>query len=330
MISRHAELASGFAGSLGLDAAVQEAVASSYERWDGRGWPGTAAGRGDPAGGADLTARRAPRGGPPARRGRRARRGWPSERSGRQFDPALATLVERAARRLFLDTTPHLADGHRRRAGAGAPLQGRSRSTSPWAVADFVDLKSPYTLGHSRAVADLSAAAGRVLGMSEADVTCPVPGRTGPRPRPARRVQRDLGQGGPLGAGERERIRLYPYLTERILSQSPALARLGASPSSTANGSTGPATRGASRPVAVRRGRGPSRQPTLPLAAGAAAPSGGARRRRGLRPAPRRDPRRPARRRRRRGGAHGGGTSRPSDDTAGRRVCRLGRSRSSG
>jgi HD-GYP domain-containing protein (c-di-GMP phosphodiesterase class II) len=33
---------------------------------------------------------------------------------------------------------------------------------------------------------------------------------------------------GPLGTGERERIRLHPYLTERILSQSPALAPLGA------------------------------------------------------------------------------------------------------
>src|SRR6185369_2382798 len=33
---------------------------------------------------------------------------------------------------------------------------------------------------------------------------------------------------GPLGAGEWERIRLHPYLTERILCQSPALAPLGA------------------------------------------------------------------------------------------------------
>jgi HD-GYP domain-containing protein (c-di-GMP phosphodiesterase class II) len=32
---------------------------------------------------------------------------------------------------------------------------------------------------------------------------------------------------GPLGTGEWERIRLYPYLTERILRQSEALARLG-------------------------------------------------------------------------------------------------------
>jgi DNA-binding CsgD family transcriptional regulator len=33
---------------------------------------------------------------------------------------------------------------------------------------------------------------------------------------------------GPLGAGEWERVRLYPHLTERMLRQSPALAPIGA------------------------------------------------------------------------------------------------------
>ena len=33
---------------------------------------------------------------------------------------------------------------------------------------------------------------------------------------------------GPLGAGEWERVRLHPYLTERMLRQSPLLAPLGA------------------------------------------------------------------------------------------------------
>ena len=37
------------------------------------------------------------------------------------------------------------------------------------AIANFVDLKSPYSLGHSRAVADLAAAAGAQLGLSEAE-----------------------------------------------------------------------------------------------------------------------------------------------------------------
>ena len=32
---------------------------------------------------------------------------------------------------------------------------------------------------------------------------------------------------GPLGAGEWERVRMQPYLTERMLHQSPSLAPLG-------------------------------------------------------------------------------------------------------
>jgi HD-GYP domain-containing protein (c-di-GMP phosphodiesterase class II) len=229
MISRHAELARGFATSLGLDAAVQHAVASSYERWDGRGWPGHFRGQEIP-----LPARIsqfaehvevAHRMG-----GARAAAALARERSGRQFDPALVALVERHGADLFhglesartletvIDAEPVLAD----------PLRGAALDAALVAVADFADLKSPYTLGHSRAVADLSAAAGRGLGMSDADVTALY--RAG--------LVHDLGRlgvsnsiwdkAGPLGAGERERVRLYPYLTERILSQSPALARLGA------------------------------------------------------------------------------------------------------
>ena len=96
------------------------------------------------------------------------------------------------------------------------------------AIANFVDLKSPYSLGHSRAVADLAAAAGARLGLSEAER------------RTLRRagLVHDFGRlgvsnaiwdkRGPLGVGEWERVRLHPYLTERVLQQSPVLAPLGA------------------------------------------------------------------------------------------------------
>src|SRR5207244_6627009 len=96
------------------------------------------------------------------------------------------------------------------------------------AIANFVDLKSPYSLGHARAVADLVAAAGVRLGLSGAEV------------RTLRRagLAHDLGRlgvsnsiwdkAGPLGAGEWERVRLHPYLTERMLHQSEVLAPLGA------------------------------------------------------------------------------------------------------
>ena len=96
------------------------------------------------------------------------------------------------------------------------------------AIADFVDLKSPYTLGHARAVSMLAAEAGATLrlGVEEAAALA----RAG--------LVHDLGRlgvsnaiwdkEGPLGAGEWERVRMCPYLTERMLHQSAALAPLGA------------------------------------------------------------------------------------------------------
>src|SRR4029077_10232271 len=96
------------------------------------------------------------------------------------------------------------------------------------AIADFVDLKSPYTLGHARAVAELAAATASGLGLPEEET------------RMLRRagLVHDLGRlgvsnaiwdkPGPLGAGEWERVRLHPYLTERMLRQSEALAPVAA------------------------------------------------------------------------------------------------------
>ena len=107
-------------------------------------------------------------------------------------------------------------------------LSGERFDAALLAIANFVDLKSPYTSGHSGAVADLAAEAGRRLGLPEPEV------------RDLRRagLVHDFGRlgvsnaiwdkRGPLGAGEWERVRLHPYLTERMLHGSDALAPLGA------------------------------------------------------------------------------------------------------
>jgi HD-GYP domain-containing protein (c-di-GMP phosphodiesterase class II) len=95
------------------------------------------------------------------------------------------------------------------------------------AVANFVDLKSPYFLGHARAVAKLVGGAATQLGMHAGEVRTirwaalvHGWGRLG--------VSNAIwDKGGPLGAGEWERVRMHPYLTERMLRQSPALAPLG-------------------------------------------------------------------------------------------------------
>ena len=112
--------------------------------------------------------------------------------------------------------------------GLALVLSGEQVDDALLAIANFVDLKSPYTLGHAAAVAELAAEAGARLGLPEPEV------------RTLRRagLVHDLGRlgvsnaiwdkPGPLGAGEWERVRLHPYLTERMLHQSDALAPLAA------------------------------------------------------------------------------------------------------
>jgi HD-GYP domain-containing protein (c-di-GMP phosphodiesterase class II) len=94
------------------------------------------------------------------------------------------------------------------------------------AMADFADIKSPFTFGHSRAVAELAAKAGRSCGLPEPDVTA------------LRRAAllHDIGQvaissgifakSAALSDSEWEKVRLHPYHAERILAKPAALARL--------------------------------------------------------------------------------------------------------
>lgn len=96
------------------------------------------------------------------------------------------------------------------------------------AMADFVDLKSSYTLGHSSGVAELAAEAGRLAGLPAAEVVALRRaallhdiGRTG--------VPTSIwDKPGPLSERDWERVRLHSYYTERILARPAPLARLGA------------------------------------------------------------------------------------------------------
>jgi HD-GYP domain-containing protein (c-di-GMP phosphodiesterase class II) len=93
--------------------------------------------------------------------------------------------------------------------------------------ADFADLKSPWTAGHSRGVAMLAGSAGETAGLTAHEVRLL---------RRAALVQ-DLGRlgvpnsiwdkPGPLSAGEAERVRLHPYYTSRMLARSEPLDELG-------------------------------------------------------------------------------------------------------
>lgn len=96
------------------------------------------------------------------------------------------------------------------------------------ALGDFVDLKCPFTAGHSRAVAALAADAATAAGLDPDAVALT---------RRAGHVH-DIGRIGvsnqlwskesALSMAEFERVRLHPYLTERILRQVPGLAPVAA------------------------------------------------------------------------------------------------------
>jgi HD-GYP domain-containing protein (c-di-GMP phosphodiesterase class II) len=222
----HCEAASLLAGRFGLDEAVQLALLHSFERWDGKGTPGRVRAERlafparvvqvahdaavfarvyDPAAAAAMVRRRA----------------------GAAYDPAVAAAFAETAPTLFGkdDAEPWSgvlnAEPEPRRWLAGAAVDAAC-----CAIADFADLKSPFLIGHSRAVADLAAAA--------ASRYRPVPLDEGSARRAA--WIHDVGRAAvssaiwdaprPLHSEEWEAVRLHSYYTERVFARSPLLAPL--------------------------------------------------------------------------------------------------------
>jgi HD-GYP domain-containing protein (c-di-GMP phosphodiesterase class II) len=229
MISTHAKLAQALAQRLGLPPAVLDAVGSAYEQWNGRGWPGRIAGDAIPVASriAQLAeylevAHRVS--------GTQAAMAVARQRSGKQFDPKLAALVLDHAEDLLagLDSVGAWDAVIAAEPALAVVLSDEQFDAALLEIANFIDLKSPFTLGHSAAVAEIVAGAGAVMGLPAPDLH--TLRRAG--------LVHDYGRlgvsnsiwdkPGPLGAGPWERIRMHPYLTERMLRQSAALAPLGA------------------------------------------------------------------------------------------------------
>ena len=222
------EVAGRLAEPFALPPSVSDGLAHVFARWDGTGWPPGARGEAVPAiarvlhvaedaavfhrlGGVDAAT------------------GVVRHRSGRALDPRVvdAFLGSAAAllgetEQLSLWTAVLDAEPGSRRHLADEGLDGAFE-----AMADFADLKSPWTAGHSRGVARLAAAAAEGAGWEPKAVVAV---------RRAALVH-DLGRvgvpngiwdkRGPLDAGEWEKVRLHPYLTERILARSARLRDLG-------------------------------------------------------------------------------------------------------
>jgi HD-GYP domain-containing protein (c-di-GMP phosphodiesterase class II) len=228
MIAQHAALARALGEELGLPERVLIALGAAYEQWDGKGWPNGIEGNEVPL--ASRIAQFAEFAEVAHRLGGVAgAREMARTRSGKQFDPQLVDLLCTHAEELLgeLDAVQTWDAVIAAEPALAVMLTGERFDAALLAIANFIDLKSPYTLGHSHAVAELAEQAGTQLGLPADQVR--VLRRAG--------LVHDYGRlgvsnsiwdkRGPLGAGEWERVRLHPYLTERMLHRSAALEPLG-------------------------------------------------------------------------------------------------------
>ncbi|HET6951005.1 MAG TPA: HD domain-containing phosphohydrolase [Acidimicrobiales bacterium] len=225
-LSGHCEVAARLAARLHMADPVCDALAHAYERWDGKGHPDGLAGDEVPlavrvvaaARDAELWTRLA---------------GWAAatevlgQRRDRTLDPAVvdALLAGGEAWLAGIGDDPCAAVQD---AEPGDPLtiDGDGLDAALAAVADFTDLKVPSLRGHSPGVAALVRAAAAVAG---------VPPDTATMLRRAALVH-DVGRvgiangiwdrPGPLTSGQWERVRLHPYLGERVLRRCTILAPL--------------------------------------------------------------------------------------------------------
>jgi HD-GYP domain-containing protein (c-di-GMP phosphodiesterase class II) len=227
MEATHCLIAGQFAMRLGLGADVRDALQHVFERWDGKGTPAGLKGTeiALPArivvladivesfrrlGGVEAAVEVAHR------------------RAGGQFDPSLGEHVRDNADALLadLDETTGWDAAIAAEPALAAGLTGVELDAVLEAIADFADLKSPYTSGHSRGVAERATSAALRAGLGE------------PAATELRRagLLHDIGRlgvsntiwdkPGPLSEPEMERVRMHPYLTQRTFARAPRLARL--------------------------------------------------------------------------------------------------------
>jgi HD-GYP domain-containing protein (c-di-GMP phosphodiesterase class II)/DNA-binding CsgD family transcriptional regulator len=220
--------AQALARDLELGPGVVAALGQLYERHDGRGAPRAL--RGDAitpvarlvvlAQLIEVLHRRLGRDGALAELARRRDREIAADVVDTAHAEALRLwdLLERPITEGFLaaEPTPHLV------------IRPERVDSVALAFGRFADLKSPHTLGHSPAVAELATAAGRAAGCSAPELAT-LRGAA---------LLHDLGavsvantvwdHAGTLGIAAWEQVRLHTYFAERILARSPALAPLAA------------------------------------------------------------------------------------------------------
>ncbi|BBZ37849.1 HD domain-containing phosphohydrolase [Mycobacterium conspicuum] len=218
LVQSHCLSAALLAEEIGLGADVGEALPFAYERWDGSGLPAGAAGSQIPM--AMRVAQLADIAEVHHRTyGAEAAIAEVRRRSGKQFDPDVVAAFAAAADDLLREHEDVWSTAAELAPDPGAALDDAALDRLLCAMGDFVDLKCPFTLGHSRAVAQLAENAGKCAGLPPDDVD--VLRRAGHvhdlgRIGVSNRVWEKPGE---LTHAERERVNLHPYLTGRILAR---------------------------------------------------------------------------------------------------------------
>jgi HD-GYP domain-containing protein (c-di-GMP phosphodiesterase class II) len=213
---------------LDMGTAVREAIGQCHEHWSGKGWPQGLKGEQISlaarlyilAHDVEISSRRG---------GTEAAIALVMRRSGKLYDPKIAQHFcakssELLARLNSVTPWDELLEQEVRPVSTVSSGQlDRMLET----IASFIDSRSRYTLGHSRAVASFAETAGRNLGMSETEVTA------------LRRssLLHDLGRAGvPVAVWEKQgtltendvvRMKRHPSVTELILARSSSLGNLG-------------------------------------------------------------------------------------------------------
>jgi HD-GYP domain-containing protein (c-di-GMP phosphodiesterase class II)/DNA-binding CsgD family transcriptional regulator len=237
----HCDVASVLGTRMGFSEQVQQALRHLWERWDGRGMPGELSGEAIPlavrlmqvAQDADMAWQQG---------GSALADHVLAERAGSGLDPgavgAYLSLGEAAYQ--GLDARSIWEDALLAEPGP-QPVVGEERLDACLsAIADFADLKSMWTVGHSRGVAALAERAAGAAGLPVADQV--LLRRAG--------LVHDIGRvavpvnvwakPGPLNRDEREQVRLHAYHTERVLDAAGGLrplARLAGSHGERCDGS---------------------------------------------------------------------------------------------
>jgi HD-GYP domain-containing protein (c-di-GMP phosphodiesterase class II) len=222
-LSAHCEVGSRLAARVGMPDGVCDALAHAYERWDGKGYPEGLAGEEVPVAIRVVTVARDVE--------VWCRQGWAitaavlARRRGRAYDPAVVDAFLDAGESWLADLSDDpCAEVLDREPPPPLTIAPDGLDGALGAVADFGDMKSPWFLRHATRVGELAGAAAGAGGLSGEEAL--MVRRAG--------LVHDVGRvgvpgsiwdrAGPLNAEQWERVRLHPYLSERVLGRCALLA----------------------------------------------------------------------------------------------------------